>query len=103
MEKGQTGDAVVYWFVVMAHELAYVARLPTLPSREITITNISGRHNLVEDHSANHSYYTEALVIQYFTKVAGKIAASKGSEAASKITPLLNDIDQINHYIKELV
>lgn len=43
MEKGQTGDAVVYWFVVMAHELAYVALLSTLPSRTITITNISGQ------------------------------------------------------------
>lgn len=43
MEKGQTGDAVVYWFVVMAHELAYVALLPTLPSQTITITNVPGQ------------------------------------------------------------
>lgn len=65
-----------------------------LPSHFVRSRSLTfrGRHNLVEDHSANHSYYTEALVIQYFTKVAGKIAASKGSGAASKITPL-NDID----------
>lgn len=43
MEMGQTGDAVVYWFVVMAHELAYVALLPTLPSQTITITNVPGQ------------------------------------------------------------
>lgn len=43
MEKGQIGDAVVYWFVVMAHELAYVALLPTPPSPTIPITNISGQ------------------------------------------------------------
>ena len=34
---GRRGDAVVYWFVVLCHELA---------------------HNLVGDHSSGHSYYT---------------------------------------------
>ncbi len=87
MEKGQTGDAVVYWFVVMAHELAFV---PFHLGRSRSLT-FRDRHNLVEDHSANHSYYTESLVIQYFAKVADKIAASKSS-ATSKITRL-NDID----------
>lgn len=43
VEKGQTGEAVVYWFVVMAHELAYVA-FSFLPlSQTITIINISGQ------------------------------------------------------------
>lgn len=44
VEKGQTGEAVVYWFVVMAHELAYVDLRPTPPSQ--TITNISGQAQL---------------------------------------------------------
>ena len=37
VQQGNTGDAVVYWFVVACHELA---------------------HNIVKDHSAAHSYYT---------------------------------------------
>lgn len=41
-------DAVVYWWVILCHELA---------------------HNLVSDHSSNHSYYTEGFVAQYFGKV----------------------------------
>lgn len=41
-------DAFVYWFVILCHELA---------------------HNLVADHSSNHSYYTEGFVAQYFVKV----------------------------------
>ena len=46
-------EAITYWAVVMAHELA---------------------HNLVRDHSAQHSYYTESMVIQYFGKIAAKVA-----------------------------
>ncbi|MCJ1385120.1 hypothetical protein MMC17_008239 [Xylographa soralifera] len=46
-------DAIIYWFVVLCHELA---------------------HNLVADHSSAHSYYTESFLIQYFTKIVTKIA-----------------------------
>ena len=41
-------EAFVYWWVIFCHELA---------------------HNLVQDHSSNHSYYTEGFVAQYFVKV----------------------------------
>ncbi|KFX86961.1 hypothetical protein V490_08690 [Pseudogymnoascus sp. VKM F-3557] len=37
-----------WWWVVLAHELA---------------------HNLVKEHSANHSYYTEMFIAQYFEKM----------------------------------
>ena len=56
VQQGKNAEAVVYWSVVMAHELA---------------------HNLVSDHSAQHSYYTEALVVQYFPKMAGKAAGQE--------------------------
>lgn len=46
-------DAIVYWWVILCHELA---------------------HNLVGDHSSAHSYYTEGFVAQYFPKVAVKLA-----------------------------
>ena len=46
-------DALVYWWVILCHELA---------------------HNLVADHSSNHSYYTEGFVAQYFGKVMGKVS-----------------------------
>lgn len=52
VQQGDKKEAIVYWSVVMAHELS---------------------HNLVTDHSAQHSYYTEAMVIQYFRKIASKI------------------------------
>ncbi|KAJ5902451.1 hypothetical protein N7495_002979 [Penicillium taxi] len=47
-------DAIVYWWVILCHELA---------------------HNLVGDHSAAHSFYTESFVTQYFPKVAVKLAS----------------------------
>ena len=37
VQQGRRHDALIYWWVVLAHELA---------------------HNLVDDHSSNHSYYT---------------------------------------------
>lgn len=40
VQQGSRADALVYWFVVLCHELA---------------------HNLVADHSADHSYYTYVL------------------------------------------
>ncbi|KAL2002505.1 hypothetical protein VTN02DRAFT_6640 [Thermoascus thermophilus] len=48
-------DALVYWWVILCHELA---------------------HNLVADHSSDHSYYTEGFVAQYFPRVAQKLAGS---------------------------
>ncbi|KAK5941702.1 hypothetical protein PMZ80_005652 [Knufia obscura] len=55
-------DALVYWWVILCHELA---------------------HNLVADHSSNHSYYTEGFVAQYFGRVVGKIAEGRGRAAGS--------------------
>ncbi|KAK4695722.1 hypothetical protein P7C71_g2078, partial [Lecanoromycetidae sp. Uapishka_2] len=57
-QQDNKADAIVYWSVVMAHELA---------------------HNLVSDHSAQHSYYTEALVIQYFNRIATKVVQNTKS------------------------
>ncbi|KAJ5491634.1 hypothetical protein N7539_003201 [Penicillium diatomitis] len=51
--KPDRTDAIVYWWVILCHELA---------------------HNLVGDHSSAHSYYTEGFVAQYFPKVAAKLA-----------------------------
>jgi len=39
VQQGRRSDALVYWWVTLCHELA---------------------HNLVDDHSSNHSYYTYA-------------------------------------------
>lgn len=47
-------DATVWWWVVVAHELA---------------------HNLESSHNANHSYYTESFVQQYFGKMTAKSAS----------------------------
>ncbi|RPA73228.1 hypothetical protein BJ508DRAFT_419112 [Ascobolus immersus RN42] len=47
-------DAFVYWFVTMAHELS---------------------HNLVKEHSAAHSFYTESLVQEYFIKATQFMAS----------------------------
>lgn len=54
-------DAIVYWWVILCHELA---------------------HNLVGDHSSAHSYYTESFVAQYFPKVATKLASLSTVAAA---------------------
>ncbi|XXG99823.1 Mediator of RNA polymerase II transcription subunit 6 [Hypoxylon texense] len=43
--------ATVWWWVVLAHELA---------------------HNLVQPHNADHSYYTESFIQQYFPKMMMK-------------------------------
>ncbi|CAK7219184.1 hypothetical protein SEUCBS140593_003805 [Sporothrix eucalyptigena] len=44
-------DATVWWWVVVAHELA---------------------HNLESNHNASHSYYTESFVQQYFQKMTAR-------------------------------
>ena len=61
---GSFGDAFVYWWVILCHELA---------------------HNLVGDHSSDHSYYTEGFVAQYFGKVVQKIA-----QVQSQVPPAPN-------------
>lgn len=65
VQQGDQTDAIVYWCVVMAHELS---------------------HNLVSDHSAQHSYYTEAMVIQYFGKIASKIRGQQASSSTGAAT-----------------
>lgn len=67
VQQGNLGDAIVYWAVVMAHELA---------------------HNLVSDHSAEHSFYTESLIAQYFSKIAKKAG---DRIAACNTAPRLQD------------
>ncbi|KAI1138727.1 hypothetical protein F5Y05DRAFT_349301 [Hypoxylon sp. FL0543] len=53
-------SAMVWWWVVIAHELA---------------------HNLVHPHNADHSYYTESFIQQYFPKMMMKAAHLIGAIA----------------------
>jgi hypothetical protein len=60
LEKWATSRAMVidcnaYWFITMAHELA---------------------HNLVEEHSARHSFYAEAFAQQYLGKLMANLPPS---------------------------
>ena len=75
VQQGKRSEAVVYWCVVMAHELS---------------------HNLVSDHSAQHSYYTEAMVIQYFGKIASKVGSEQGSGATDGPTLPLDPMRSAN-------
>ncbi|KAI1438811.1 hypothetical protein GGR50DRAFT_302175 [Xylaria sp. CBS 124048] len=54
----QTGQnraaATVWWWVVLAHELA---------------------HNIVLPHNANHSYYTESFIQEYFPSMMWKVSS----------------------------
>ncbi|KAL2815900.1 hypothetical protein BJX63DRAFT_430496 [Aspergillus granulosus] len=59
---GDQADAMVYWWVVLCHELA---------------------HNLVGEHSQVHTYYTEAFVKQYFPKITAKIVAAAAKKESS--------------------
>ncbi|KAG8158783.1 hypothetical protein KVR01_011226 [Diaporthe batatas] len=54
-------EAGIWWFVVVAHELA---------------------HNLVGPHDANHSYYTESFVQEYFTKMMSRAMSWTNAAAA---------------------
>ncbi|KAI9813790.1 MAG: hypothetical protein M1827_003580 [Pycnora praestabilis] len=66
-------EALVYWWVVLCHELA---------------------HNLVGDHSADHSFYTENFVAQYFPKVMVKVVQySGGAGSAGNARSSLLDVD----------
>ena len=54
-EEGRV-EALAYWWVTVCHELA---------------------HNLVSEHSAQHSFYTESFVAQYFRRVMWQAARLK--------------------------
>ncbi|KAI9894366.1 MAG: hypothetical protein M1814_003122 [Vezdaea aestivalis] len=56
---GDRSKAFIYWWVVMAHELA---------------------HGLVEEHGSRHSFYTESMVTEYFAGAMESAAKwAKGS------------------------
>ncbi|KAI0166800.1 hypothetical protein GGR52DRAFT_75089 [Hypoxylon sp. FL1284] len=54
-------QATVWWWVVLAHELA---------------------HNLVQPHNSDHSYYTESFIQQYFPKMMMKATQLVGIAAS---------------------
>ncbi|KAI9728782.1 MAG: hypothetical protein M1828_002888 [Chrysothrix sp. TS-e1954] len=55
-------QALIYWWVVLCHELA---------------------HNLVADHSSNHSFYAEQFVIEYFPSAMALINQMASKTLAS--------------------
>lgn len=68
-------DAVSYWWVTLCHELA---------------------HNLVEEHSSRHSYYTEQFVAQYFPRVVEVLFSGGGTAGNSQEqagTPRLSGVE----------
>jgi hypothetical protein len=67
VKLGSRGDAMVYWFVIFCHEIS---------------------HNLVADHSSQHSYYTEGFMVQYFGKVAQEVAAMAQGQGQSVLVEL---------------
>ena len=80
VQQSNTSEAIVYWAVTMAHELA---------------------HNMISDHSSQHSYYTESLIMQYFGRISSRIGRPSGrfSLASDPLKPsdaggrLLPDLD----------
>ncbi|CAN8095710.1 unnamed protein product [Discula destructiva] len=60
-------EASVWWFVVVAHELA---------------------HNLVKVHDANHSYYTESFVQEYFAKMMAKAVSWQAPATRGALGPV---------------
>ncbi|KAK1599665.1 uncharacterized protein LY79DRAFT_504768 [Colletotrichum navitas] len=59
-------EAAVWWWVVLAHELA---------------------HNLVQPHNSDHSYYTESFIQQYFAKMVVK--TTQWTQQAASAPPAL--------------
>ncbi|KAI0884419.1 uncharacterized protein GGS22DRAFT_165574 [Annulohypoxylon maeteangense] len=53
-------SAAVWWWVVLAHELA---------------------HNLVHPHNADHSYYTESFIQEYFPRMMMKVTELIGARS----------------------
>lgn len=76
---GSRVEATVWWFVVVAHELA---------------------HNLVAAHDANHSYYTESFVQEYFAKMMAKAVSwtQAPSVASNLIAAPAPEADQLPPY-----
>lgn len=73
-------EATVWWFVVVAHELA---------------------HNLVAAHDANHSYYTESFVQEYFAKMMAKAVswtAAPAPAAPATVNPEGGRSEQLPPY-----
>ena len=68
----ERAEALVYWWVILCHELA---------------------HNLVGDHSSEHSYYTEAFVQRYFGKVMGMIASQGQQQGIGTTTQAAHLLD----------
>ncbi|WYZ38743.1 hypothetical protein EsH8_III_000657 [Colletotrichum jinshuiense] len=68
--RSQSGEAkaeaAVWWWVVLAHELA---------------------HNLVQPHNSDHSYYTESFIQQYFAKMVAKASQWTQQTAAPALPP----------------
>lgn len=71
-------EASVWWFVVVAHELA---------------------HNLVSAHDANHSYYTESFVQEYFAKMMARaLSWSQPARIAPAPTAPVSAADDLPPY-----
>ena len=65
-DSGGRTQAVVYWWVVLCHELA---------------------HNLVADHSSNHSFYAEQFVVEYFAPAMSLISQIASQDSAVAQAP----------------
>ncbi|KAI1297476.1 hypothetical protein F5Y03DRAFT_279712 [Xylaria venustula] len=61
MSGEDRASAAVWWWVVIAHELA---------------------HNIIQTHNADHSYYTESFIQQYFPKMMLKATSLVGADLA---------------------
>ncbi|KAI0007386.1 hypothetical protein F4779DRAFT_513468 [Xylariaceae sp. FL0662B] len=59
-------SAAVWWWVVLAHELA---------------------HNIIQPHNADHSYYTESFIQEYFPKMMLKTTQLIGAAPPSSGQP----------------
>lgn len=68
-------EATIWWFVVVAHELA---------------------HNLVSAHDANHSYYTESFVQEYFAKMMAKALSWQQGAAGNSSNNNSNNVSLID-------
>ncbi|KAF5247866.1 hypothetical protein FANTH_6147 [Fusarium anthophilum] len=70
--EGRSGqakaEAATWWWVVLAHELA---------------------HNLVSLHNADHSYYTESFIQQYFPKIVARAVQWTANAGSRSETPTI--------------
>lgn len=65
-EEDKRFEAYTYWFVTLAHELA---------------------HNLVAEHSSEHEFYTESMIISYLSKLLQIIPRHGGAITGSSTAP----------------